>query len=226
MAGPLFGWPAARAVPLIKICGIRTPQMAVHAAEAGADMIGVVHFAPSPRHLDAAGAATVADAVRGSAMVVALVVDAEDAALDTLVETARPDAIQLHGKETPERATAIAARYRLPVSKAHGIGTAADLPAITTFNALPVLDAKPPKGADRPGGHGAAFDWSILTEIDRARQFMLSGGLTAENVATAVATVRPYAVDVSSGVEIDGEKDAGRIVAFIDAVRRGSASAG
>ncbi len=224
MAGPLFGWPAARPVPLIKICGIRTPSMAAHAAAAGADMIGVVHFAPSPRHLAASDAATVADAVRGGPLVVALVVDADDATLDALVAGARPDALQLHGKETPARTAEIAARYGLPVAKAHGVASAADLAPVQLHDALPVLDAKPPKGADRPGGHGAPFDWSILSNLDGGRPYMLSGGLNAENVSAAVAAVRPYAVDVSSGVEIGGEKDAGRVSDFIDAVRRGGTS--
>ena len=222
MPGAVNGWPAARSVPLIKICGVKTPHMADHAASAGADMIGVVHFAPSPRHLSPHRAAAVAEAARGRALVVALVVDADDAALDALVSTARPDVLQLHGKETPARVAEIAARHKLPVSKAHGIATATDLAALDAYDALPVLDAKPPKGADRPGGHGAPFDWSVLSALG-TRPYMLSGGLSPENAADAVAALGPYAVDVSSGVETGGEKDAQRITDFIAAVLRGAA---
>lgn len=200
--------------------------MAAHAAASGADMIGVVHFAPSPRHLSAPEAAAVASAVRGKSLVVALVVDADDTTLDALVRTTRPDALQLHGRETPERVAEVAVRYGLPVSKAHGVASVADLAALAGYKVLPVLDAKPPKGADRPGGHGAPFDWSILASLDPALPYMLSGGLTPETIADAVATLGPYAVDVSSGVELGGEKDAGRIVAFIDGVIRGAAAQG
>jgi phosphoribosylanthranilate isomerase len=212
------GWPARRAAPLVKICGITRPDLAAVAADAGADMIGLVHFPASPRHLDLAAAAAVADAARGRALTVALVVDADDATIDALVETARPDALQLHGTETPGRTAAIAARTGLPVAKALGIATDRDLARVRREDAtLPVLDAKPPAGADRPGGHGRRFDWSLLARLDPDFPFMLSGGLSPDNVAAAVESLAPYAVDVSSGVETAGAKDKAKIAAFVAA---------
>lgn len=210
------GWPPRRAAPYVKICGLTTPALAADAVAAGADMIGVVHFAPSPRHLDIAAARAVADAARG-AMVVALTVDADDATLDALVETVRPDALQLHGKETPARVALLAGRYGLPVAKAIGVAAADDLARLADYDALPVLDAKPPAGADRPGGHGARFDWGLLAGLPGDPVFMLSGGLGPHNVAEAVEIARPYAVDVSSKVETDGVKDPAKVAAFIAA---------
>lgn len=214
----LAGWPRRRTAPLVKICGLTTPALAAGAVAAGADMVGVVHFPPSPRHLDLAPALDVADAAR-AALVVALTVDADDKTLDALVATVRPGALQLHGRETPERVAEVAARYGLPVAKAIGVAAAGDLAALPRFAALPVLDAKPPKGADRPGGHGARFDWGLLAGLGETTMYMLSGGLDAHNVAEAVATLGPYAVDVSSRVETGGVKDPAKVAAFIAAAK-------
>lgn len=223
MAAVPAGWPAPldageRPLPHVKICGITRPDLAEAAVAAGAGMIGVVHFPPSPRHLALDAAADVARAAAG-AFVVALTVDADDATLDALVTTVRPDALQLHGKETPARVAALAARYGLPVAKAIGVADARDLARIAAYEALPVLDAKPPAGADRPGGHGAAFDWQLLNGLGTARPFMLSGGLAPGNVADAVRIARPYAVDVSSKVETDGVKDIAKVAAFVAAAQ-------
>lgn len=228
--GPAPGWPPVRRLPYVKICGVTTPALAEAAVTAGADMVGIVHFARSPRHLELAAAAAVADAVRGgqagaesapAAMdwtrIVALVVDADDRTLDALVAAVRPDALQLHGRETAERVAAVAGRYGLPVAKAFGVAAAADLVPAAATRALLVLDAKPPAGTDRPGGHGATFDWGVLGGFPRP--YMLSGGLTPDNVAGAVARLRPYAVDVSSGVETGGIKDPDKIAAFVAAAR-------
>lgn len=219
------GWPPRRERPLAKICGLADPALAEAAVAAGADMIGIVHFAPSPRHVSPEAARAVADAARGGAMVVALTVDADDVTLDRLVAIARPDALQLHGKESPARVAVLAARYGLPVAKAIGIAGAADLARAADYPGLLVLDAKPPKGADRPGGHGESFDWTVLESLDRPRPFMLSGGLDPATVARAVEVVRPYAVDVSSGVETDGRKDAVKIAAFLAAVTESARTA-
>jgi len=212
------GWPARRATPHVKICGLTTPALAANAIAAGADMVGLVHFPPSPRHLDIAAARAVADAARG-AMVVALTVDADDRTLDTLVAEARPDALQFHGKETPDRVALLGERYGLPVAKAIGVASAADLSRLTGYEALPVLDAKPPAGADRPGGHGARFDWGLLAALPGDPLFMLSGGLGPDNVGEAVEALRPYAVDVSSKVETDGVKDPAKVAAFVAAAK-------
>lgn len=217
---PPPGWPAARpARPLVKVCGLTTPTLARAAADAGADMVGLVHFAASPRHLDRPAAADVADAVRGRAFLVALTVDADDETLDGLVAAARPDALQLHGHESPARAAALAARYGLPVAKALGIAHARDLATAGAHRSLLVLDAKPPPGAERPGGHGQRFDWSLVTPLARRRAFMLSGGLDPQSAAEAVRRVRPYALDVSTGVESGKTKDPRKITAFLAAVR-------
>jgi phosphoribosylanthranilate isomerase len=203
----------------VKICGLNRPDLAASAVAAGADMIGLVHFPPSPRHLPADAAAAVANAVRGRALVVALVVDADDATVDALARTVRPDALQLHGRESPERAGALERRLGVPVMKALGVASAADLSRARDYDCLLLLDAKPPKDATRPGGLGRSFDWGLLDSFDPARPFLLSGGLTPETVPVAVARVRPYGVDVSSGVETDGLKDPARMAAFVTAAR-------
>ncbi|WP_075219816.1 phosphoribosylanthranilate isomerase [Acuticoccus yangtzensis] len=214
-------WPAPAAWPLIKICGITRPDLADAAIAAGADMIGLVHFAPSPRHLALDAARAIADHARGRVTLVTLTVDADDATLDALVAAAEPDILQLHGKESPARVAELAARYDRPVAKALGVASAADLAAIDDYpETLLVLDAKPPKGADRPGGHGASFDWSLLDGWPADRPFMLSGGLTPETVAAAVRALAPYAVDVSSGVEVERVKDPAKMLAFAAAVRQ------
>lgn len=214
-----LGWPDPKARPLVKICGLSDPLTAFSAVKSGADMIGLVYFEPSPRHIGPDIARDVATAVRGTTFVVLLTVDASDKELDTLVRRVAPDALQLHGSETPERAKTLGARYDLPVSKAIGVAAPEDLFRANQYpDSLLLVDAKPPAGATRPGGLGATFDWSMLTALDRRRGFMLSGGLDATNVGEAVRRVRPYAVDVSSGVETAGKKDTAKIKKFIDAV--------
>lgn len=183
-------------------------------------MIGLVHFAPSPRHLDVDEAAAIAAHVRGRVSVVTLTVDADDTVMDRLAAAVRPDAMQLHGKESPQRVADLSARHRCPVSKALGVAERADLAGADAYgDTLMVLDAKPPRGADRPGGHGASFDWSVLDGWPEGRPYMLSGGLTADTVGEAVARLSPYAVDVSSGVETDRVKDPAKMVRFVEAVR-------
>ena len=217
-AVPPPGWPVSGPYPLVKVCGLSDPDLAAHAAAAGVDMVGVVHFQASPRHVGVKAAADVAKAVAGRALVVALTVDADDATLDALVSAARPDILQFHGRETPERVTACAQHYGLPVAKAFGIARADDLCALDRFpDALPVLDAKPPKGADRPGGHGQRFDWAVLGQLG-STAYMLSGGLTPATAGDATSRLQPYAIDVSSGVETGGQKDPAKIAAFIEAI--------
>ncbi|MDQ0392253.1 phosphoribosylanthranilate isomerase [Labrys monachus] len=208
---------------LIKICGLSTPETLEAALAAGADMVGFVFFAKSPRHLTPERAAALAPRVAGRARKIALSVDADDGALDAIVEALAPDALQLHGRESPERVAAVKARYRLPVFKAVGVSTRADLQgtqAHRTGADWLLLDAKPPKGSALPGGNGLAFDWTVLGDLDRSLPFMLSGGLDAANVADAVRIGRPDGVDVSSGVEDrPGVKNPDRIRAFVAAAR-------
>ena len=208
---------------LIKICGLSTADTLDAALEAGADMVGFVFFAPSPRHLSTEQAVGLGRQVRRRALKVALTVDASDDELDVIALTLRPDLLQLHGRETPERLAAIRERYGLPVAKAFGIATRADLAALTAYRGLidwALLDARPPKGAVLPGGNGVAFDWSILDGLTPPAPLMLSGGLAPETVGGAIARVRPGAVDVSSGVEDrPGIKNPERIRAFIRTAR-------
>ncbi|GJE26364.1 phosphoribosylanthranilate isomerase [Methylobacterium organophilum] len=210
---------------LVKICGLSTEATLDAALAAGADLVGLVHFPKSPRHVDLDRARALAERARGRAERVVLLVDPDDALLAAVVERVAPDVIQLHGHETPARVAAIRARFGRPVMKALGIATAADLAGLPAYAAVAdrlLLDAKPPADADRPGGNGLAFDWSLIERAELAPGTMLSGGLTPESVAEALARTRLRAVDVSSGVETSpGIKCPDRIAAFIRAARGG-----
>src|SRR3954468_23144188 len=208
---------------LVKICGLKTPDALDAALEAGADMVGFVFFPPSPRNLGIEAARTLGERVKGRAKKVALSVDATDAGLDRVVEALKPDMLQLHGKETPERVAAVRARFNLPVMKALPIEQRSDLAPIRIYEKVAdglLFDGRAPRDATRPGGLGKPFDWSLLQNLDLKIPFMLSGGLDAGNVAEALRITRAPAVDVSSGVErAPGEKDPDKIRAFIRAAR-------
>ena len=208
---------------LVKICGLRSPEMLDAALAAGADMVGFVFFAPSPRNVGLADARALGERVRGRALKVALTVDAGDAQLAQILDAIKPDLLQLHGSEPPERLSAVRRRFGLPVMKALPVAERADLERIRLFeNAADrlIFDALPPREASRPGGLGRSFDWQLLRALDCAVPFMLSGGLHAGNVAEAVRITGAPGVDVSSGVErAPGEKDAARIRDFIAAAR-------
>ncbi len=205
----------------VKICGLSTPESIAVATEAGARYVGFVFFAKSPRNLPAEAARTLAAEVPPGVAKVALVVDADDALLDEIVARVPLDMLQLHGRESPERVAEIRARYGLPVMKAIGIATEADLPAIARYEAVAdqlLIDAKPAPGADLPGGNGLVFDWRLLAGRKWQKPWMLAGGLTPENVARAINLTGARQVDVSSGVErAPGVKDAALIRAFIAA---------
>ncbi|MGN6113905.1 MAG: phosphoribosylanthranilate isomerase [Nitrobacter sp.] len=208
---------------IVKICGLSTPATLDVALEAGADMVGFVFFPPSPRHLDLAQARELGARVRGRAGKVALTVDSDDAMLGNIVETLRPDLLQLHGKESVARIRDIKQTFGLPVMKAIGVETAADLVSLPGYAAVAdriLFDARAPKHATRPGGLGMPFDWHLLENLDLEIPFMLSGGLTADNLAEALRVTRAGGVDVSSGVEsAPGVKDADMIRDFIRAAR-------
>jgi phosphoribosylanthranilate isomerase len=208
---------------LVKICGLSTPDTLDAALDAGADMVGFVFFAPSPRNVSLHTARELGGRVKGRAEKVALTVDADDALLSNIVDVLRPGLLQLHGKETPARVGAIAQRFGLPVMKVLPIETKADLGAIPSYAKAAdrlLFDALPPRDATRPGGLGKPFDWHLLDALDLSIPFMLSGGLDASNVAEAIRITRAPAVDVSSGVEsAPGVKDADKIRAFIRAAR-------
>jgi len=203
----------------VKICGLRTPVDVTAVARAGVAYAGFVFFAKSPRNVTLPEARLAALAAPPGLAKVALTVDADDATLDAIVEAVPLDMLQLHGHESPDRVAQVRARYRLPVMKAIGLADESDLPAIFAFSTVAdqiLIDAKPPRGADLPGGNGLAFDWRLLAGRRWLRPWMLAGGLTAKNVAEAVRLTGARQVDVSSGVEsAPGVKDAARIAAFV-----------
>jgi len=205
----------------VKICGLRTPADVTAVARAGVAYAGFVFFAKSPRNVTLPEARLAALAAPPGLAKVALTVDADDATLDAIVEAVPLDMLQLHGHESPDRVAQVRARYRLPVMKAIGLADESDLPAIFAFSTVAdqiLIDAKPPRGADLPGGNGLAFDWRLLAGRRWLRPWILAGGLTAENVAEAVRLTGARQVDVSSGVEsAPGVKDAARIAAFVAA---------
>jgi phosphoribosylanthranilate isomerase len=208
---------------LVKICGLSTPEALEVALESGADLVGFVFFAPSPRNVGFEQARALGARVKGRAAKVALSVDADDALLDAVVAALRPDMLQLHGTESPARVTALKQRHGLPVMKAIAVETRADLAAVPAYAAVAdrlIFDARAPREATRPGGLGKPFDWRLLQNLDPGVPFMLSGGLDAGNVAEALRLTRAPGVDVSSGVErAPGEKDPEKIRAFIRAAR-------
>ena len=186
-------------------------------------MVGFVFFPPSPRHLSLETARELGRQVKGRATKVALTVDADDTTLENIVETLRPDLLQLHGKETIARVRDIKATFALPVMKVIAVETSADLAVLPGYASVAdriLFDARAPKGATRPGGLGAVFDWHILEKLDLQLPFMVSGGLSADNVTEAVRVTRAGGVDVSSGVEsAPGIKDPEMIRHFIRAAR-------
>lgn len=209
---------------VIKICGLSTPETLGVALDEGAAMVGFIFFAKSPRHVTPAKAADLSSMAKGRAAAVAVTVDADDAYLDAIVDAMKPDWLQLHGHETPPRVEDVKARYRLPVMKAFSVREAADLAAITPYRGVAdrfLFDAKPPKGSDLPGGNGVSFDWTLLAGLEPGFDYLLSGGLNADNVGQALAVTGAPGIDISSGVEsAPGIKDTAMIRAFFDAVRR------
>lgn len=209
---------APGSAPAIKICGINTPQALDAAVAARADYIGLVFFAKSPRNVSLHDAAILGVRADGRSKVVGLFVDANDATVAEAVNAARLDVIQLHGKETPQRAAQLRAQFGLPVWKALSVASrddVADAQAYTGAADLILFDAKAPKGADLPGGLGLVFDWDLLAVYRGAAPWGLAGGLSPDNVADAVRRTGATLVDVSSGVEsAPGVKDPDRIRAF------------
>lgn len=213
----------------IKICGITDPADVPAAIVAGARYLGFVFFPKSPRHLTLPLAAELAGSVPEGICKVALTVNADDAELDALLQQVPIDMLQLHGSETPERVTAIKARYGLPVMKAVGVADASDLPNLDRYAQVVdqlLVDAKPPKNGPLPGGNGLAFDWILIARRRWPVPWMLAGGLTPENLPAALRLTGARQVDVSSGVEsAPGVKDADRIRAFCTAARDGAGDA-
>ena len=215
----------------IKICGLSEPATLHAALDAGADMVGFVFFAASPRHVSLATARELGARVEGRAKKVALSVDADDETLAAIVAALAPDLLQLHGSETPARVAAVRGKFGLPVMRAVGLATRADLATVAAFDAVAdhlLFDAKPPNkpestGAALPGGNGAAFDWTLLRGVRTRAPWLLAGGLRPETVASALRETGAPGLDVSSGVESSpGVKDAAAIARFVAAARDGA----
>jgi phosphoribosylanthranilate isomerase len=202
----------------VKICGIKTPDILEAAIAAGADIVGFMHFQRSPRHVSIEEIGSLISEARGRVQTCVVLVNPDNSCVAE-VAALGPDWLQLHGPETPHRVEAVRAEAGVEIIKALPIGSPEDVAAVADFLDVAdriLLDGKPPKGADRPGGLGETFDWSLLEALDPQGPYMLSGGLTPDNVAAAIAATKLSAVDVSSGVETaPGVKNARLIEAFI-----------
>jgi phosphoribosylanthranilate isomerase len=232
-AGPLTAAPAWRKetamTPIVKICGLSTPATLDAALKAGADMVGFVFFPKSPRHVGWEQARALSRQARGRAKIVALTVDADDDALERILDALEPDLLQLHGRESPARVKEVGELCARPTMKAIGVAARADLAAAEPYEGaadMLLIDAKPPKGAALPGGNGLPFDWALARDFAPRRRWLLSGGLDPATVAAAIALTGARGVDVSSGVEsAPGVKDMGKIRAFVAAAREAFARA-
>jgi phosphoribosylanthranilate isomerase len=207
-----------------KICGLKTAEAVQAALDGKASHLGFMFFDNSPRNIEVRAAELLARPARWKADIVAVLVDPDDDTVDRIADTLKPHLFQLHGAETPARVAQIAARTGRGVIKVLPVSEAADLDAAAPYEDIAdhlMFDAKPPKDAERPGGLGAAFDWTLLAGRRFKRPYFLAGGLDPWNVADAVRQSGAPIVDVSSGVERGaGVKDPGLISAFLDAVRR------
>jgi len=206
-----------------KICGISTPEAVTAALDGGAGWLGFMFFAKSPRNLAPDAAARLAQPVRGQAKIVAVLVDPDDAEVDRVAQVLKPDLIQLHGAETPARARAIGVRAGAGIIKALPVSEAADLARAGEYESVVehlMFEGRPVPDADRPGGGGQAFDWTLLAGRSFQRPWFLAGGLDPWNLSEAVQQSGAPLVDVSSGVERGpGLKDPALIRAFLDAAK-------
>ncbi len=208
--------------PDIKICGLKTAEAVDRAVARGSTHLGFIFFPKSPRNITPDLAGELAEQARGRAKIVAVTVDADDEELDDIVHLLKPDILQMHGQETPERLLHVKALYGLPIMKALSVRDAADLERVDPYLGVAdrfLFDAKAPTGSELPGGNGVSFDWNLMAKLDGRLDYMLSGGLNKNNVGIALASTRAGGIDVSSGVEsAPGIKDLSMIDAFFDAV--------
>ena len=211
----------------IKICGLKTPEALVRRTFRRGEPCRLHLLPESPRNIEPDAAGRLRETIRGAAKAVAVTVDADDPLLDRIVSAMKPDMLQLHGKETPERVAAVKARHGLPVMKALSVSEAADLDKIAPYLGIAdrfLFDAKPPQGSELPGGNGVSFDWRLLRRVDPQLDYLLSGGLNARNIGEALRLADPPGIDISSGVEsAPGVKDSGLIGEFFRAVRAAQA---
>ncbi|NQZ13456.1 MAG: phosphoribosylanthranilate isomerase [Alphaproteobacteria bacterium] len=204
----------------IKICGLSTPESVTAAIENGATHVGFVFFEKSPRHIDIETASYLASYVPDYVQTVGLFVNPDDDLLKQVIDNVRIDLIQLHGDESSERVQEIKETYGKAIMKALPVDSPADLEIVDTYTDhidYFLFDAKPdPTLTDLPGGNGLSFDWMILEGFNAPKPYFLAGGLTPENVETAITKIKPYGVDVSSGVEsTPGVKDTAKIASFL-----------
>ncbi len=215
--------------PIVKICGLSTAKTLEAALKAGADVVGFVFFARSPRHVGFEAARALGAQARGRARITALTVDADDDALARIVEALAPDVLQLHGGESPARVAEIGRRFGCATMKAIGVAAPDDLAAADRYDGVAdflLIDAKPPKDSALPGGNGLPFDWRLARSFSARAPWLLSGGLDPGNVGEAIALTGARGVDVSSGVETTpGTKDEAKIAAFVAAARAAFARA-
>ena len=207
----------------VKICGLRNQTNIDAAAAAGARYIGFVFFEKSPRAVTFEQAAALAVAAPVGLAKVGLVVNPDDAFLTDLLNVVPLDMIQLHGSETPARVTEVRQKFGLPIMKAVGVADASDLAQLGAYEAVAdqiLLDAKPPRDATLPGGNGHTFDWGLIAGRLWTKPWMLAGGLTVDNVGTAIARTGVKQIDLSSGVEsAPGVKDPALIAQFVAAAQ-------
>jgi phosphoribosylanthranilate isomerase len=206
----------------VKICGLTDAKAVATAVDAGANFIGFVFYRRSPRFVSIESAAELTSGVPRSATSVGLFVDPTDSQIEKTLKKIRLGMLQLHGKETPVRVAAIRKKFNVPVMKAIGVATRADVLSASDYQGVAdwlMFDAKPVPSATRPGGNATAFDWALMKTFHGALPWMLAGGLTSKNVADAVKASGARTVDVSSGVETSpGVKSPAKIRAFIKAV--------
>ncbi|MHA7775610.1 phosphoribosylanthranilate isomerase [Roseibium sp. M-1] len=207
----------------VKICGLSTEDTMAAALDAGADMVGLMFFPKSPRHVSLSNAARLADMARGRAEIVAVTVNMDLDGLSRINELVRPDTFQFHGQEPPEALAAAKVMQGTKAIKAVSVAERADLEEAQYYAIVAdrlLLDAKPPKGSELPGGNGVSYDWTLLKDLDLKKPFMLSGGLDPDNVTEAIRQSGVREVDVSSGVEREkGVKDSDLIRAFLAAAK-------
>ena len=206
---------------IVKICGLTTSETLDAALDHGAAFVGAVVFPKSPRHIEPLHAATLFERARGRAKVVAVTVDADDALLTEIALILKPDLIQLHGHETPQRAQVVRRLTGAGIIKALPVSVPSDLDAAADWDDVAdhlMFDARPPEGSDLPGGVGARFDWSMMQGRTFARPWFLAGGLNPGNAVSAATISGVPMLDVSSGVEsAPGVKDSALIAAFLKA---------
>lgn len=210
----------------IKNCGLSCANDIAAATNSGADYIGLVHFPASPRHLEIEQIANLLAQTPATVQTALLLVNPSNALLENILNQAKPDYLQLHGEESPERVGEIKDRFNLPIIKALGISNHNDISKISQYEPVAdifLLDAKPPKDSAIPGGRGETFDWTLLKNAAITLPWFLAGGLHSGNVAEAICISGAKMVDVSSGIELrPGQKDATKIAEFNRTVKASS----